>query len=29
MQRDLILLEVKDGKPGNVVGIVKAHEMPK
>lgn len=29
MQRDLILLEVKDGKAGNVVGIVKAHEMPK
>lgn len=29
MQRDLILLEVKDGKPGNVLGIIKAHEMPK
>lgn len=28
MQRDLILLEVKDGKQGNVVGIVKAHQMP-
>lgn len=29
MQRDLILLEVKDGKPGNVIDIIKAHEMPK
>lgn len=29
MQRDLILLEVKDGKPGNVVSVIKAHEMPK
>ena len=28
MQRDLILLEVKDGKPGNVVGIVRAEKMP-
>ena len=26
MQRDLILLEVKDGKPGNMVGVVKAAE---
>jgi branched-chain amino acid transport system substrate-binding protein len=29
MQRDLILLEVKGGKTGNVVGIVKAGQMPK
>lgn len=29
MQRDLILLEIKDGKAGNVVGVIKAHEMPK
>ena len=29
MQRDLILLEVKGGKPGNVVGIIKAEQMPK
>jgi branched-chain amino acid transport system substrate-binding protein len=29
MQRDLILLEVKAGKPGNVVGIIKAAQMPK
>ena len=29
MQRDLILLEVKNGKPGNIVGVIKAHEMPK
>ena len=29
MQRDLILLEVKGGKTGNVVGIVKAKQMPK
>lgn len=29
MQRDLILLKVQDGKPGNVVGIVKAAQMPK
>ncbi|WP_119274116.1 ABC transporter substrate-binding protein [Taklimakanibacter deserti] len=29
MQRDLILLEVKDGKPGNVIDVIKAHEMPK
>lgn len=29
MQRDLILLEIKDGKSGNVVDIVKAHQMPK
>lgn len=28
MQRDLILLEVKDGKPGNVIGIVRAEKMP-
>jgi branched-chain amino acid transport system substrate-binding protein len=29
MQRDLILLEVKDGKPGTVIGIIKAEQMPK
>lgn len=29
MQRDLILLEVKGGKTGNVVGIIKAEQMPK
>ncbi|MDH6235025.1 branched-chain amino acid transport system substrate-binding protein [Mesorhizobium soli] len=29
MQRDLILLEVKDGKAGNVVDVIKAHQMPK
>ena len=29
MQRDLILLEVKDGKPGTVVGVIKAEQMPK
>lgn len=29
MQRDLILLEIKGGKPGNVAGVIKAHEMPK
>ena len=29
MQRDLILLEVKDGKAGNVIGIVAAKQMPK
>jgi len=28
MQRDLILLEVKGGKPGNVIGIVRAEKMP-
>lgn len=29
MRRDLILLEVKDGKPGNVVSVIKAEQMPK
>jgi branched-chain amino acid transport system substrate-binding protein len=29
MQRDLILLEVRGGKTGNVVGIIKAEQMPK
>ena len=29
MQRDLILLEIKEGKPGNVVGIIRAEQMPK
>jgi branched-chain amino acid transport system substrate-binding protein len=29
MQRDLILLEVKGGKTGNVIDIVKAEQMPK
>lgn len=28
MQRDLVLMEVKDGKTGNVVGIVRAEKMP-
>ncbi|MFI0846821.1 ABC transporter substrate-binding protein [Mesorhizobium sp. IMUNJ 23232] len=29
MQRDLILLEVKGGKPGNVIGVIRAEQMPK
>lgn len=29
MQRDLILLEVEGGKPGNVVGVIRAEQMPK
>ncbi|MBX3568808.1 MAG: ABC transporter substrate-binding protein [Rhizobiaceae bacterium] len=29
MQRDLVLMEVKDGKPGNIVGVVRAEQMPK
>jgi len=28
MQRDLLLIEVKDGKSGNVVQVVKAEQMP-
>jgi branched-chain amino acid transport system substrate-binding protein len=28
MQRDLVLMEVKDGKTGNVVGIISAEKMP-
>ena len=28
MQRDLLLIEVKDGKPGNVIGVVAAEKMP-
>lgn len=29
MQRDLILLEVEGGKPGNVIGVIHAEQMPK
>jgi branched-chain amino acid transport system substrate-binding protein len=29
MQRDLLLIEVKDGKSGNIVQVVKAAQMPK
>ena len=28
MQRDLLLIEVKDGKSGNVIQVVKAEQMP-
>ena len=28
MQRDLLLIEVKDGKHGNVVQVVRAEKMP-
>ena len=28
MQRDLILMEVKDGKQGNVVGVIAAQKLP-
>jgi branched-chain amino acid transport system substrate-binding protein len=28
MQRDLLLMEVKDGKTGNIIGVVKAEKMP-
>jgi branched-chain amino acid transport system substrate-binding protein len=28
MQRDLVLLEVKDGKHGNVIGVIAAQKMP-
>jgi branched-chain amino acid transport system substrate-binding protein len=27
-QRDLLLMEVKDGKQGNIIGVVKAEKMP-
>jgi branched-chain amino acid transport system substrate-binding protein len=29
MQRDLLLIEVKDGKSGNIIQVVKAEQMPK
>jgi hypothetical protein len=29
MQRDLLLIEVKNGKSGNIVQVVKAEQMPK
>ncbi len=29
MQRDLLLIEVKDGKSGNIIQVVKAAQMPK
>ena len=29
MQRDLLLIEVKGGKSGNIVQVVKAEQMPK
>jgi len=28
MQRDLLLMEVKDGKQGNIIGVVRAEKMP-
>lgn len=28
MKRDLVLMEVKDGKPGTMVGVVRAERMP-
>ncbi len=28
MQRDLLLLEVKDGKSGTIVKVVRAQQMP-
>ena len=29
MQRDLLLMQVKDGKPGNIIEVVRAQQMPK
>jgi branched-chain amino acid transport system substrate-binding protein len=29
MQRDLLLMQVKDGKQGNIIEVVRAAEMPK
>ena len=29
MQRDLLLIEVKDGKSGNIIQVFKAAQMPK
>jgi branched-chain amino acid transport system substrate-binding protein len=29
MQRDLLLMEVKDGKQGNIIEVVRAQQMPK
>ena len=28
MQRDLLLIEVKDGKSGNIIQVVRAEKMP-
>jgi branched-chain amino acid transport system substrate-binding protein len=29
MQRDLLLMQVKDGKQGNIIEVVRAQQMPK
>jgi branched-chain amino acid transport system substrate-binding protein len=29
MQRDLLLMQVKDGKSGNIIQVVRAQQMPK
>jgi hypothetical protein len=28
MQRDLLLMQVKDGKQGNIIEVVRAQKMP-